>query len=198
MSNVRSENILYPIFSGVNDQPIQPSENSPGNGADFIARYNNLVNAIAPQLQLDFTQGIGITIDSFSVLVPSVPFPIYANNPSQISWEVVTNIIDPSGIVDVPLPFSGFNSVFAVTLFASDAYGSNTPVDDLFWYPIGVDGLASFVDLPSVFTSIDAYGSSYGWNNTVGIYPIQPNLKIRLQPTFSKPTVNQVIVSSPF
>ncbi|MFB6277729.1 MAG: hypothetical protein ABEI32_16455, partial [Halothece sp.] len=55
MVNVRHPNITYPIYPGINDQPEEPTELKGGNGADQVQRYNNLINAIAPRILLDFS-----------------------------------------------------------------------------------------------------------------------------------------------
>jgi len=196
--NIRSESILYPIFPGVNDQPIQPSENSPGNGADFVVRYNNLIDAIAPRLLLDFSTtetDLGISFGDYVLMMLPVPYATYFANPNSINWEILVekstfnfNISE----VQEPLTFGGLNTVFTVGLLAGGGYGGNSPLDDSYIEALEIEGSASFIDLPTVKTSDKT------WNNLVGIIPLETNLKIKLRPTSTKPTVNQVIVSSPF
>jgi len=195
MSNVRSENILYPIFPGVNDQPIQPSENSPGNGADFIARYNNLVNAIAPRLLLDFSTtetDLGISLGDYFLMMLPVPYATYFANPNSINWEILVKKSPFDSEVQEPLTFGGLNTVFTLGLLAGGGYGGSSPLDDSYIEALEIEGSASFIDLPTVKTSDKT------WNNLVGIIPLETNLKIKLRPTSAKPTVNQVIVSSSF
>ena len=124
-----------------------------------------------------------------------VPFATYLANPNTTTWEMLaqesTFNFDVSQVQE-PLTFGGLNTVFTLGLLAGGGYGGGSPLDDSYLEAVEIEGRASFIDLPIVRTNDET------WNNLVGIFPLEPNLKIKLRPTSTKPTVNQVIRATSF
>jgi len=198
MTNLRRADLLYPVYPEINDQPEPPTQFKGGNGADFIQRFNNLVSAIAPRLQLDFSStetDLGITFSEYVLMMLPVPFAAYLANPSNTSWEVLaqesTSNFNVSQVQE-PVHFAGLTQVFTVGLLAGGGYGGGSPLDDSYLEAMEIEGHASFIDLPTVRTNDET------WNNLVGIFPLEPNLKLQLRPSHTKPAVNQQINVSSF
>lgn len=188
------DEIFYPVFPGINDQPQAPTSKVAGNGADFIERYNKLVDAIAPSIQLDFSTtetDLAITLSHYFLLMLPVPFATYLANPNTVAWEILADE-DPWNFneseLQEPVKFVGLNTVFTVGLFAGGGYGGGNPLDDSYLEVVQMEGRASFIDLPTVLAT-----NNETWNNLVGIYPMEPNVKITLRPTNTKPEMNQLI-----
>jgi len=200
MTNLRRSDILYPVYPDINDQPEPPTQFQGGNGADFIQRFNNLVSAIAPRLQLDFSStetDLGITFSEYVLMMLPVPFATYLANPSTTNWEILaqesTSNFNVSQVQE-PVHFAGLTQVFTVGLLAGGGYGGGSPLDDSYLEAMEIEGRASFIDLPIVYD----FESGRTWNNLVGIFPLEPNLKIKLRPSSTQPTVNQLINASNF
>ena len=198
MVNLRDSTIVYPIYPGINDQPEEPTELKGGNGADQVARYNNLISAIAPRILLDFSttdSDLGVLLTDYVLMMLPVPFGSYLADPVNTDWAVLekqsTFNFDTTQVQE-PVHFGGLQSVFTVGLLAGGGYGGGSPLDDSYLEVMEIEGRASLIDLPAVSSS---WGS---WNNLVGVFPMEPNLKIKLRPSNTKPTVNQTINASAF
>lgn len=193
MLNLRSDTIRYPIFPNINDQPTAPTSERGGNGADFIERYNALIDVIAPRVKLNFNQNMEESLQEFYFLALPVPLSLYLQSPSSIQWEAVEVDDFNTGIWE-PIEFGGLNFVFTVAFTAGDPYGSVNPLDDSYLDINSIDGMASFVDLPAV--TVQTGYSTMTWNNLVGVLPLEPNLKIEIKPSTVKPDVNKIITGS--
>jgi len=200
MVNLKDPTITYPVYPGINDQPEEPTELKGGNGADQVQRYNNLISAIAPRLLLDFSttdNDLGISFVDYSLMMLPVPFGTYLADPVNTGWIVLQNRkkanFDESQVVE-PVNFGGLQSIFTVALTAGGGYSGGNPVDDIGLEATEIEGRASFVDLPTVYN----FDNGQTWNNLVGIFPLEPNLKIKLRPSSGKPTTNQLINASNF
>jgi hypothetical protein len=195
MTNLRRSEITYPIISGVVDQPEAPTNLRGGNGADLVARYNRLIDAIAPKILIDFSSAdsdLGVTLSEYHFLILPVPYSLYAANPnntrSEVLYSAATANFDNSQAIE-PVTFAGLNSIFTIGLLAGGGYGGGSPLDDSYWEALEIEGRASFIDLPTVYN----YNSDLTWNNLVGIMPLETSLKIKLRPSLNKPTVNQLV-----
>jgi len=200
MVNVRHPDITYPIYPGINDQPEEPTSLKGGNGADQVARYNNLIKAIAPRILLDLSttdSDLGVSFTDYVLMMLPVPFGTYQADPLNTTWTVLEERakanFDESQVQE-PVNLSGLNTVFTVALRAGGGYGGGSPLDDTYLEAMEIEGHGSFIDLPSVYET----NSGDTWNNLVGIFPLEPSLKIKLRPSNTKPTVNQTINASAF
>jgi len=194
MTNLRRSDIFYPIYPDINDQPEPPTSLKGGNGADFIQRFNNLISAIAPRIILDFSNAeadLGTTVSEFELLMLPVPFSVYQSDPAGIEWSYLLGGLDPAGIISYDQS-TGFLNVFTVGLTVGGAYGGGSPLDSSYWEATECTGKAALIDLPQV--------SSRGttWNHLIGVLPLEPNLKIKLRPTHTKPAMNQLINARSF
>jgi hypothetical protein len=200
MVNLRDSAITYPIYPGINDQPEKPTELKGGNGADQVQRYNNLIDAIAPRILLDFSTAetdLGVTPNEYQLLMLTVPYGIYLADPVNTDWTVLGGRqfanFDENQIQE-PVNFGGLQSIFTVSLVTGGGYGGGNPLDDMGLEAMEIEGRASFIDLPTVYH----FDSGETWNNLVGIFPLEPSLKIKLRPSLGKPTTNQLINASEF
>lgn len=195
MPNLKSNDILYPIFPNINDQPQAPTSEQEGNGADLVQRYNNLINAIAPRIKIRFFENLGENLVDYYFLALPVPLSLYLQSPSTIEWDVLDTGRFSVGTIE-PVEFGGLNFVFTLALTAGDPYGSTNPLDSSYLEINGIDGMASFVDLPTV--TVQTGYSAMTWNNLVGVLPLEPNLKIEIEPSTVKPDLNTVITGPSF
>ena len=195
-------NILYPIFENINDNPEPPNALKPGNGADLIERYNNLVRAIAPRIELDLSNAetdLGVKPDDVAFLMLPVPFGAYLADPNNTSWAFGWDREDLSfaDLSDVVVTRTNFNSLVNVFTFAftgGGGYGGGSPIDNVYLDAMEATGNAAFIDLPTVYDD----NSGNTWNNLVGVVPMDSSLKIKLRPTLTKPATGEPVNTSSF
>lgn len=188
------ENLKYPIFAGINDEVIPPSETTGGSVGHLAQTFNNLVDFVTPRLIYGVDDYMGFTsfhncVDVYVLRLP-VPLAYYFNDPT-IEWDLITHKepVDFNYQFEIDdLSFEPSLSPVFIGVIAREKAGPDIfPADFLQNIVTELTGNASYVEFPEI-----NYGG-FTWPNAVGIAPHTPfsKIKVNLQET-TKPTIGLI------
>lgn len=180
------EDLKYPIFEGVNDEVIPPSELTGGSVGHLAQTFNNLVDFLKPRLIYGVDDFMGF--DSFQnatniyVLRLPVPLAAYFDDPT-IEWDLLSQK-EPAdfnfNFEKDDLNLDPSLSPIFIGVTKGEKYSDEVSPAEFFQNIVTeLTGSASYVELPQINYS------GFTWLNPVVVVPNAPfsKIKINLQDT---------------